>query len=434
MPTPRSLANHSLDVAYGAAAVVTSPVWLWRMGRSGKLRTDWSARFGNVRPPLEVPLRKRILLHAVSVGEVNAIRLLVDALASDATAPEVVIAATTDTGFARASSLFSAKHRVVRYPFDLSGAVERFLDAVRPDLVALVELEVWPNFTASCNRRGVPVVVINGRLSERSFRRYRRVRALVAPMFRRLSAVSAQSEEYAARFLALGAPARDVVVGGTMKWDTAEIAETVAGSDDLARTFGIDRTKPLVVAGSTSLGEESLIADALPEGVQLLIAPRKPEWFDEVAASLGPCARRSRNDCGSPSGRFLLDTIGDLRKAYVLADIVIVGRSFGRLHGSDMMEPVALGKAVVIGPRSGDFKETMQALRQGQGIVEVEASALRTTVARLLADPLERRELARRGRDVIRQHQGATRRNAELLLSMLRPEPQHAKRDQHARV
>lgn len=413
-----------MDAAYATAALVSSPIWLWRMGRKGKLRTDWPARFGRVAQPIPRTSRARILLHAVSVGEVNAIRLLVDALAADASNPEVVIATTTDTGFARATALYGSRHQVVRYPFDISFSVERFLDAVRPDVVALVELEVWPNFTASCRQRSIPVIVVNGRLSERSFRRYRRVRPIVAPSFRRLLAVSAQSDEYAERFTALGVARGSVFVSGTMKWDTAEIADSVPGAVELAADLGIDRSRPLVVAGSTAPGEEALLHASVPEGTQLLVAPRKPEWFDATAAALPGSIRRSatisgRTSAPSSTGRMVLDTIGELRKAYALADVVVVGRSFGSLHGSDMMEPIALGRATLIGPRWGDFRDTMEALLEGRGILQTNADQLGGELRRLLADPAERATLAERGRAVIRRHQGATRRNAELLLSLL---------------
>lgn len=409
-----SLRASGLDLCYAIAALATSPVWLVRMWRTGKIRTDWAARLGRGEgiPRTDRP---RILLHAVSVGEVNAIRLLARRLEDDAKRPEVLVATTTDTGFARASELFPG--RAVRYPFDFSFAVGRLLDRIEPDVVGLVELEVWPNFTGECRRRGIPVAVVNGRLSERSFRRYRKVRALVAPSFRRLAASGVQTDDYADRFRALGAGRVETL--GTMKWDTAEIADGVAGSEDLARELGIDRAKPLVVAGSTAPGEPELLRDALPEGVQLLVAPRKPEWFANAAAALPGCVRRTERKAGSPTGRFVLDTIGELRKAYALADVVVVGRSFGDLHGSDMSEPVALGKATLIGPRSGDFAEQMAALRKGGGIVETTRESLRGDLARLLGDPAARQALADRGRAIIRDRQGATERYATLLLSLL---------------
>ncbi|MFO0828412.1 MAG: glycosyltransferase N-terminal domain-containing protein [Phycisphaerales bacterium] len=413
-----------LDIAYAVAGLATSPFWIVRMARSGKLRTDWAARFGRVRPPLPPPARPRVLLHAVSVGEVNAIRLLVDALTREPDGPEVVVATTTDTGFARATALFGERHRVVRYPFDFSFAARAVLDAVRPALVALVELEVWPNFTSLCAERGIALAVVNGRLSARSFRRYLRFRPFVVPSFARLDAVSAQTRDYAERFAALGVERGRVLVGGTMKWDTAQIADEVPGADDLAKALGIDRGRPIVVAGSTAPGEETLIASALPPGAQLIVAPRKPEWFADAAKALpGAVRRTSAQDGaglgGSATGRYVLDTIGELRKAYALADVVVVGRTFGALHGSDMMEPVALGKATVVGPRTDDFAETMEALRDGGGVVEVDAANLPRTLARLLASPEERAALAERGRAVIRSRQGSTQRNAELILSML---------------
>jgi 3-deoxy-D-manno-octulosonic-acid transferase len=162
--------------------------------------------------------------------------------------------------------------------------VERFLDRVQPDLVALCELEVWPNFVDACTRRKIPVTVVNGRLSERSYGRYVMLKALFAPTFGKLDAVFAQNQEYAGRFLGLGAEEGRVYVTGTMKWDTAQIADAVPGADDFAEAMGIDRRVPLVVAGSTAPEEHRLLREAVPKGVQLLCAPRKPEWFDAAAA------------------------------------------------------------------------------------------------------------------------------------------------------
>ncbi|MCA9286632.1 MAG: hypothetical protein KDA22_15520 [Phycisphaerales bacterium] len=406
------------DLAYALAALVTAPVWLWRMTRTGKIRTDWRGRFGHLEPWPRTD-RPRVLLHAVSVGEVNACRLLVDRLAAAPERPEIAIAATTDTGFARASALFADRHRVVRFPFDFSWMVRRFLDAVAPDVVVHAELEVWPNFTSSCRRRGIPICVVNGRISERGMRRYRWVRPLVRPSFARLSIVAAQNETYAERFRALGLAAHDVVVTGTMKWDTADLADHAGASEALAQALGIDRSRPLVVAGSTAPGEHVLLRDAVPPGVQLLCAPRKPEWFDQAAADLPACVRRAQGGRASPTGRYLLDTIGELRSAYALADVVVVGRTFDDLGGSDMMEPVALGKATVVGPSLENFADTARALEEGGGLVRTSHSELAATLAALLADPERRNELGARGRAVIRAAQGATERNAELVLSLL---------------
>lgn len=427
-----------IDIAYVSAAAVTSPIWSWKMWRAGKLQTDWAARMGDVRPPLRAPgERARVLVHAVSVGEVNAIRALVGELSANC---EVVVSATTDTGFARAVQVFEPGVRVVRYPFDISTAVRSFLDAVRPDAVLLCELEVWPNFSEACVERGIPLAVVNGRLSARSFRGYFRGRALLSPMFRRLAAVGAQDEAYAQRFAQMGVPRERISVTGTMKWDTAEIADHVAGADELASELGIDRSRPLIVAGSTAPDEHALLHAATPAGVQLLCAPRKPEWFDRAASDLPGCVRRSQcrgaagtgaTGGGSPRGassdvgadcarrpsshdRFLLDSIGELRRAYACADIVVIGRSFGDLHGSDMMEPAALGRCIVTGPRTEDFAATADALRAGGALVEATRDSLARVLAELVADPARRDALGRAARDVVRAHQGATARTCAL--------------------
>lgn len=408
----------SVDLLYFLAAVITAPAWIFRMIRSGKIRTDWPGRFGRTIALPPSPGR-RLLIHGVSVGEINAIRLLVDRMGEERPDLHIVISTTTDTGFARARDLFATKHVVVRYPFDFSFCVRRFLEAVRPDVVALVELEVWPNFTAVCSRRDIPVCIVNGRLTERSHRLYQLIRPLVRPGFGRLAFTAVQSETYARRFRELGVKPDALHVSGTMKWDTAEIADVVEGADRLAREMGIDRSRLLVVAGSTAPGEHELLVEAVPDRAQLLCAPRRPEWFDQAARALPGCARRSKGQCKSSTGRFLLDTIGELRMAYSLADIVVVGRSFGHLHGSDMMEPVALGKAVIAGPAVSDFQQTMDALLEGDGIIQVTPETLSDVIHELLENKDRRQQLAENGRKVILAHQGATLRHAELICSLL---------------
>lgn len=411
------------DLAYAAAAGITLPYWLVRLASTGKLRTDWPGRFGRAEVWPRTPGRARLLIHAVSVGEVNAIRHLVAAIESAPSAPEIVISVTTDTGIARARVLYGDRHRVVRYPFDLGAAVRRFLDALAPDAVALTELELWPNFMEACTSRGIPVAIVNGRLSDRSEGRYRLARPFVRGAFSRLALVTAQSERYAERFRWMGVPPERVRVEGTMKWDTAEIADMVPGAAALAEAMGIDRARPLVVAGSTAPGEEALLRGALPKGAQLLCAPRRPEWFDGAARALPGCVRRSSGGGSASSGLFLLDSIGELRMAYSLAEVVVVGRTFGidgRHGGSDMMEPVALGKATVIGPDVSNFADTVERLLAERAIVQCSAEDLGATLERLIALESERREMADRGRAVVRREQGASGRTAALLLDMLR--------------
>jgi len=359
-----------------------------------------------------------VLVHAVSVGEVNAIREFVPLLGERA---EVVVAASTDTGLARARELFADAHLVVRYPLDASGAVRRFLDAVRPDAVALVELELWPNFVRECVRRGIPIGVVNGRLSDRSFRGYRRIRPFMRRSFRSLAFAGVQDETYAERFLAMGTPRERVHITGSMKFDSARVG-AAEGADALARDLGIDRARPLIVAGSTGPGEEALLREAceraLPgRGVQLLCAPRKPERFDEAAAALPGCVRRSRPGApaDAPPRWFLLDTIGELRSAYALADLVVVGRSFFDLYGSDPLEPAALGRPVLIGPRVDDFRSVVETLGHAGAIVRTDRDRLGADLAALLDDAERRADLGRRALACVEANRGASRRNAGLV-------------------
>ena len=405
-----------VDAAYAAGLVAASPLLAWKLLHGPKRRSDWPARLGRGGALPAPRIGGRVLIHAVSVGEVNAARQLVETLARS---HDVVLSATTDTGFARAQQLFGQRIAVVRYPLDAGFAVERFLDRIRPTLVALMELEAWPNFIESCRRRGIPVGVVNGRLSERSFSRYRFARPVLRSMFGSLAFVCAQTDAYADRFVAMGTPRDRVQVTGTMKWDTAQVADQVEGSDALAAAMGIDRSRPLVVAGSTAPDEEAMLHAIVPSGTQLLCAPRRPEWFDIAAAAMPGCVRRSRGGGSPASDRFLLDTIGELRKAYALATVVVVGRSFGELHGSDMMEPVALGKATLIGPRYGDFADTAEKLVAAGGLRVSSRHEIARDLAALLADAPAREDMARAGRTVIAREQGATARHAALLSHLL---------------
>ena len=382
-----------------------------------KKRGGWAQRFGKT-PPLAASAKKRILLHGVSVGEINALRTLVPLLTPHL---DVVISTTTDTGLARAQSLFSSTCTIVRFPLDASWAVKRFLDAVKPDAVALCELEIWPQFIRFCGERAVPVCIINGRLSERSFRGYRFFRPLLTKMFRSLEFASVQDTDYAARFQYMGVEPARCHITGSMKWDAISLsgnAELEADAVRLASELGINLSRPLIVAGSTGPGEEELLHQVVPPNVQLLCAPRKPERFDEAAAALPGCVRRSQK-IARPCSRFLLDSIGELRNAYALADLVVIGRSFGRQFGSDPIEPIALGKPVVIGPAHGDFKVIVDQFAAADAIVVATRESLRTSLERLLLSKEAREALAANGLVCIRKNQGAAARNAELIMAMM---------------
>ena len=435
------------DLAYRTALALATPLLWVRPALRAKLRRALRERDGDV--PAREGSGPCVLVHAVSVGEVNATREMVAQLLSLGADLTLVVSVTTDTGFDRARQIFSTmafqgRVSVVRYPMDLSAHVRRFLDRVRPDVAVLVELEVWPNFVKECFLRGIPVVLVNGRLTDRSYQSYRRIRPLVRRMYSRLAAVCAQEQAYARRFVDLGVPEDRVRVSGTMKFDSAQIGERVEGDEELAASLGLSPralggTEPVLVCGSTGPGEEELLLrvwcwllDHHPR-LRLVIVPRKPERFDEVARLMqgnGDVIRRSsatamRDDANSNRPRLILgDTMGELRKFYSLADVVVVGRTLVDLgekqHGSDMIEPAALGKPVVVGPYTGNFAEPMHALLAADAIRQVaRADQLFNVLLEWLRDPAAAAEVGRRARDVVVANRGATRRNVAVILEHL---------------
>ena len=301
--------------------------------------------------------------------------------------------------------------------------MNRFLDTVRPDVVATVELEVWPNFVEVCAKRDIKICVINGRLSENSFKNYYKVKAVLGKTFNRLTGVCVQTQDYADRFEKMGVAKDKIIVADSMKWDTAKIVDEVEGSAELAKAMGIDPDRKLVVAGSTGPGEEALLIEQCPLDVQLLIVPRKPERFAEVAKLRPDIVRRSERPDGTDPGiksnqrLFLLDTMGELGKAYALADVCVVGRSFVKMGGSDPIEPIGIGKPVVIGPYHSAFSDIVQRFKNREAILVSDDAG--KAVAELLDDPKRCESMPFYGRKVINTRRGATTRNVEFLVEML---------------
>lgn len=407
---------NALDLVYMPLAILSAPLW------ARKKRGGWSERFGHVGPMLSerwgTTDKPVVMLHAVSVGEVNALRALVPLLVDEST---VVISTTTDTGLARAQSIFGETCEVVRYPLDCSWMVKRFLGTINPDVVGLVELEVWPNFVKACKSRGIPVGLINGRLSARSFKGYKRFRAILGGTFKRLDFACMQDEAYAQRVRYMGA--ENVQVVGTMKWDAVEVFGPIPDPSSeamvLSEELGLDLSKPIVVAGSTAEGEEVLLDRVCPAGAQLVCAPRKVDRFDEAAGVMPGCTRRSSGE-SKPNSRFVLDTIGELSTLYELADVVVIGRSFFGLYGSDPLEPVALGKPVLIGPAYSDFENQVEVLLIEDGIEVVDRDGLGDRIYALLKDPARRVQLGDNARQCVGRHQGASKAHRDLLLNLIR--------------
>jgi 3-deoxy-D-manno-octulosonic-acid transferase len=430
------------DIAYGLGVGAAAPYWLLRPKSRRKVLGAFGQRMGR-----DLPVRADdapcVLVHAVSLGEMNATRALIQTLRQERPDLRFVVSTTTATGYERGQELYGRAEDVtlVRYPLDFTPAVDRFLDATRPDVVALMELEVWPNFLKQCERRGIRVVLVNGRLTSTSYRNYKLGKVVTASMFQRLSGICVQDSTYAERFIELGAPPGRVLVTGTMKFDNASTAETVPGSDELAKAVGlVPGLERIWVAGSTGPGEEEVVLRVYREllmrfpRMRLAIVPRHPERFDEVADLIAQARlrvfRRS-SDARPPHPEtvaippvILGDTIGELRKFYALADVAFVGRSLvdqgPRQRGSDMIEPAALGKAVVVGPYTDNFAEAVRKFSQADALrVAQDEEGLRNVVTDFLQDPPAAQAMGRRAAAVVALERGATVRNARVILGQL---------------
>jgi 3-deoxy-D-manno-octulosonic-acid transferase len=421
-----------LDLAYWSGLAISSPFWLLRPTSRRKVLSAFRQRVGDV--PTRTDTDLAVMIHAVSLGEMNATRSLVIELSRRKPGLKFVITATTETGFAQGKKLYDGipDVEVVRYPLDFSFAVQRLLDRQRPNVVALMELELWPNFIRECRKRNIPVLLINGRITPRSFDRYRLVAPVTRRMFSGLSATCAQDADYAQRFIALGSDLATTQVTGTMKFDSAEITDAVAGAQMLSQSLQINPADPLWVCGSTGPGEEEICLQIYRKllvdfpRLRLSINPRKPERFDEVEEIIVragfPVLRRSKSDSPLDNRPVILgDTMGELRKFYSLAAVVFVGRTLldqgERQRGSDMIEPAALAKPTIVGPFTDNFRDAMNAFRDAGAMIEVKtADELHSAVAWLLRDP---GDIGQRAQRVVLTQQGATAKHADVILGHL---------------
>ncbi len=442
------------DIAWRAILSVIAVASAFSQKMRVKVSRALRERNGSDAPVAPADAGPSVMIHAVSLGEMNATRALIAQLSAARPDLRFLVTVTTDTGFARGVELYGKDPRVTlcRYPLDLSAFIERLLNRQRPVIVVLMELEIWPNFVWHCRRRGIPVVLVNGRVTDGSFRTYRRGGIIVRRMFQRLADVCVQDAAYAERFRSLGARPESLQVTGTMKFDTAEIVDRVAGDAELAAAVGLrPGEEPILVAGSTGPGEEAIVLqvyrellDAFPK-LRLAIIPRHPQRFDEVAELIArhsfPLVRRSRakdssaipesssiDSASAPMPVVLGDTMGELRKFYSIADVVFVGRSLvdlgHRQRGSDMIEPAALAKPVVCGPWTQNFADAVRQLKAADGMIEVrDGTELRDAIRRVLHDHSIAAAMCSRAREVVRSQQGATARHVEVILKRIGPAP-----------
>jgi 3-deoxy-D-manno-octulosonic-acid transferase len=401
------------------ALVAGAPYWLFRMAVSGKYREGLSERLGLV--PRRLRIAEQIIwVHAVSVGEVLAASRLIEELGAQP-GYRMMISTTTRTGQQLARERFGAD-RVFYFPLDFAFAVRAYLRALRPRMVVLLETEFWPRMLMECRRAGLPVAVVNARISDRSWPRYLRLRFLWRHLLNGFAVVLAQSEVDAERLTALGAS--NVRVGGNLKYDI-RVAQP-AGVTEVLRAHLPTGVKVLV-CGSTLEGEEELVAESALPDVVTILAPRHPERFGAVAAMLAargiPFVRRSQW-MASPAPLavgmfFLLDSIGELASVYSLASVAFVGGGMFVPGGHNPLEPAQFGVPVVMGPHYESFRAIVEKLREANAICVVEPSALSRALKDLLADDGVAKTMGERARAVFESEAGATRQAVEALMAVL---------------
>ncbi|HXJ79331.1 MAG TPA: 3-deoxy-D-manno-octulosonic acid transferase [Candidatus Methylomirabilis sp.] len=396
------------------ALVFYLPIRAFRRRGQGR-EGAWRERRGRFEPGL--PSEPRCWIHAVSVGEATAAAPLVEAIAHRWPELSIVMTTVTATGARivreRVGGLVTHRY----FPFDLPGSVGRALDAVRPRFFIGLETELWPNFLRALASRGIPAMIANGRISDRSFRRYLLLRRSVARMLSRIAVFAMQSEEDARRIIALGAPPERVLVTGNLKADLP--AERTIRDPIWHAVLGNERGHPLWIAGSTHAGEEATILDAhqrlrsrFPQ-LRLLLAPRHPERATEVEALVRgrgfPAVRRTTMT-GHPGDQavIILDTVGELADLYGFADVVFIGGSLVPAGGHNMLEPAMRRKPVLFGPHTSNFRETADLLcAAGAAIVVKDALDLAREAERLLEDPELRRTMGEAGWSAVATRQGA---------------------------
>ena len=448
-----------LNVVYLATLALALPWLVWQRLRHGKYREGWPARFlGKI--PRRVGRARCLWLHAVSVGEVNLLAPILARFEKLHPDWECVISTTTQAGFALAQKRY-APRMVFYMPLDFTWAVRRAMRRIRPEILVLAELELWPNLIAAARCAGAKVAVINGRLGEKSFRGYRRIGWLARQTLAQVDLIAAQSEEYAQRFCALGADPRKVHVTGSVKFDGAATDRTNAATRRLADLAGIGAGDVVFLVGSTQHPEESLAIDLYrrvqPDHprLRMILVPRHPERFEEVARLLEKSGlawqRRSAlgqrtRDRGQGTGDsersslpthhtalttppvLLVDAVGELAAWWGTAQIAFVGGSLGNRGGQNMIEPAAYGAAVAFGPNTWNFRDVVSLLLSREAAVVVrDAADLEAFVRRCVSDPQYAPSLGARAREVVERQIGAADATVQLLAQLAARRVQRAR-------
>jgi 3-deoxy-D-manno-octulosonic-acid transferase len=424
-----------------AGMLLALPYWLYQILRHGKYGAGFAERAGRVPERLlagdanlQDRRRRVIWVHAVSVGEVLAVSGLIQEMKQKFSRYRIVISTTTDTGQNLARQRFGEEN-VFYFPMDLEFAIRPYLQALQPELVVLAETEFWPNFLHLAHASDARIAVVNGRISDRSWPRYRRFRWALRRMLAHVDLFLAQTPEDGARLQSIGADPERIRVTGNLKFDVIQTAPPPI-VENLRRSLAAEGAAPVLVCGSTVEGEEPLLIKAY-ENVRvehpralMILAPRHPERFDEVAILLQqleiPSVRRSRWQ-GEPlaGGVLLVDSIGELAALYSLADVAFVGGSLVPRGGHNIIEPAQHGVAIVVGNHTENFRDIVSLFQSRDAVRTVGMAELPLILMQLLANETERRALGHRAQETMRSQAGATARTLEGLAGLLAADASH---------
>ncbi len=425
-------------ILYAVFFVLLSPVFVYRMWKRGKYRENFFQRFGRYTPELREKLSKktapRFWIQAVSVGEANLALMVIDALRRNFPGYEIVLSTTTSTGYGVARERLPNDVTLLYFPQDFPFAVRRAYSLIQPDAVILMESELWPNHVWEGARRGVPLMLVNARMSDRSASRHRYARWLFGRVFDKLNLVCAQSPADAENFRKYGVVQNRVHMTGNMKYDSAlpQSAQRNVDARQILSEFSIDASRPVIVAGSTFKGEEEILFDVLQKlrakipDVFLVLVPRHYERTPEIVdlakrKGVSMALRKNGSPLSQPPECLLVNTTGELRWFYEVATVTFIGKSLTDVGGQNLLEPAAAGRAVVFGPHMENFRAIVNDFLAAGACRQVQdADELHHALEELLTQPDRRQHMADAALRVINANVGATDRTVTLIADVLK--------------
>ena len=428
------------NLLFNTAFLLSAPWYFLKMYRRGGWKDGFGERFGLYGPRLKQSLtnRQTVWFHAVSVGEVNLCTQLIQAIEPRLPLHTIVVSTTTSTGMALLQDRLPSTIVKLYYPIDRRKHVIRAIGIISPSAVVLIEAEIWPNFLWTLQRRGIPHFLVNARLSERSYRGYKRFGFLFRSLFAGFTGVGAQTSADALRLGKLGCRSEAIQVVGSLKFDSAQLeAKQLVDIPELLEQVGVSPDSLVLVAGSTHEGEEKILAELTLRlkkqfpSLFLVVVPRHQERGATVGDALHTAGfrfvfrknilPRTQIKSGSLDG-LIVNTTGELTAFYRRADVVFVGKSLTAEGGQNPIEPAALGKAVIFGPNMQNFPEIAPAFVQAGGAIQItDAQELETVLAQLLANPERRRSLGLQALKVVSENQGSIGRTVDMIVHSIAP-------------